>query len=133
MGRRQAAAAGEALSDVKFDAVLSSDLSRTVETTEHVLKANKYAGPVTKTSQLRERGYGDFEGWDPPKQFQKDGNFHLNAGRSVYDLVPIPGWQWKIDTFNPVGYQLESPEDFTTRIRNWFKAHAKDRYIISFS
>ena len=76
MGRRQAAAAGEALSDVKFDAVLSSDLSRTVETTEHVLKANKYAGPVTKTSQLRERGYGDFEGWDPSKQFQKGGNFH---------------------------------------------------------
>lgn len=67
VGRRQAAAAGEALSDVTFDAVLSSDLSRTVETTEHVLKANKYAGQISKIPQLRERGYGDFEGWDPPK------------------------------------------------------------------
>ena len=67
VGRRQAAAAGEALGDVTFDAVLSSDLSRTVETTEHVLKANKYAGQISKIPQLRERGYGDFEGWDPPK------------------------------------------------------------------
>ena len=67
MGRRQAAAAGEALSDVTFDAVLSSDLSRTVETAENVLKANKYAGLIAKTPQLRERSYGDFEGWDPPE------------------------------------------------------------------
>ena len=62
VGRRQAEAAGEALSDVTFDVVLCSDLSRTVRTAEHILKGNKFAGPMTKTSQLRERSYGDFEG-----------------------------------------------------------------------
>ena len=45
-----------------FDAVLSSDLARTQETAECVLKANKYVGPISKIPQLRERGYGDFEG-----------------------------------------------------------------------
>ena len=62
VGRRQAEAAGDALSDVAFDVVLSSDLSRTVGTAEHILKASKFAGSITKTPQIRERSYGDFEG-----------------------------------------------------------------------
>ena len=52
--------------------------------------------------------------------------FNVQAGRSVYDFVTIPGWQWRIETFHPEGYELESPEDFAARIRKWFKARFKD-------
>ena len=126
-------AAGEALSDVIFDAVLSSDLARTQETAKCVLQANKYEGPISKIPQLRERGYGDFEGWVACKlKRQRSFTLIFTLGRSIYDLVTVPGWQWVIETFNPEGYQLESPDDFTTRIKKWFKAHHKDGYIFAF-
>ena len=57
---------------------------------------------------------------------------NVQAGRSVYDFVTIPGWQWRIETFHPEGYELESPEDFAARIRKWFKARFKDSPHFSF-
>ena len=42
----------------------------------------------------------------------------------MYDLVPIPGWEWKIETFNPRGYRTESPEDFYKRITKWFEGRS---------
>ena len=40
-GRQQAEAAGKALADVPFDAVLSSDLARPLQTASGILKENR--------------------------------------------------------------------------------------------
>ncbi|CAB1128739.1 Alpha-ribazole phosphatase [Candidatus Hydrogenisulfobacillus filiaventi] len=58
-GRRRAEAAGRALAAIRFDRVLSSDLSRTRETAQRVAGA---AAPVEAVTALREQHFGRWEG-----------------------------------------------------------------------
>ncbi|MXV80722.1 MAG: histidine phosphatase family protein [Chloroflexi bacterium] len=59
-GRAQAEALGKRLSDVRFDAAYSSDLSRTMESAELVTAAR--ACEIVPTPELREFSYGEWEG-----------------------------------------------------------------------
>lgn len=61
-GEAQASAAGVALKDVSFSAVLTSDLGRARQTTQAILAENTDAIGATELSQLREQNYGGFEG-----------------------------------------------------------------------
>ncbi|KAM6216233.1 fructose-2,6-bisphosphatase TIGAR [Rhynchocyon petersi] len=63
-GFKQAEAAGIFLSNVKFTHVFSSDLTRTKQTTQGILKKNKFCKDmiVIHDSRLRERKYGVAEG-----------------------------------------------------------------------
>lgn len=60
LGRKQAEAAGEALKDIKIDAVFSSDLSRAYDTGRAI--AIHHGLSVTKDIRLREIHRGIFEG-----------------------------------------------------------------------
>lgn len=57
------------LSDVKFDAVYTSDLSRTVQTASIILEENKHADELTieMMPEFREVFFGSFEGEDVDK------------------------------------------------------------------
>jgi len=59
-GFEQAEALRDRLQDVAFDAVISSDLHRAVQTAE--ILAAPHRLPVTQTPLLRERDWGDFTG-----------------------------------------------------------------------
>src|SRR5690606_22589890 len=57
------------LADVKFDAVYTSDLSRTVQTASIILEENKHADELTieMMPEFREVFFGSFEGEDVDK------------------------------------------------------------------
>ena len=65
-GKRDVARSGAGLADVKFDAVYSSDLRRTVETAEIILNENNYKDTpaVVEMPEFREIFFGSFEGLD---------------------------------------------------------------------
>ncbi|XP_007503821.1 fructose-2,6-bisphosphatase TIGAR [Monodelphis domestica] len=64
IGFKQAAAAGEFLSNVKFTHVFSSDLMRTKQTTARILEKSRFCKEATVKydRRLRERKYGIAEG-----------------------------------------------------------------------
>jgi broad specificity phosphatase PhoE len=59
-GREQAHEAGRSLRGQAFDAIVSSDLARTLETAQII--AHELELTVTTSRALRERSFGDFEG-----------------------------------------------------------------------
>ena len=59
-GIAQAEAVAEKLRDEHFDAIVSSDLHRAIQTAEII--AQPHGLPVTTTPLLRERDWGDFTG-----------------------------------------------------------------------
>jgi len=59
-GTAQAEAARDRLADVRFDAIVASDLRRSIETAE--IMAAPHSLPLTITPLLRERDWGDFTG-----------------------------------------------------------------------
>lgn len=62
-GQAQAAAAAEALKDIWFSSVLTSDLPRAQQTTEAILAANAHPVGATDAEELREQNYGGFDGY----------------------------------------------------------------------
>lgn len=58
-GLNQAKACGEALKDITFDRILSSDLSRALVTAETI--RGNHTTPITVDKRLRELNFGDWE------------------------------------------------------------------------
>jgi broad specificity phosphatase PhoE len=93
-GREQAHEAALTLRGQEFDAIVSSDLARTVETAQIV--ARELDLSITTTTALRERSFGDFEG-RPLKELTPslsgienhvvvDDRAHPTNGESLQDL-----------------------------------------------
>ena len=61
-GQAQAAATAEALKEVRFSSVLTSDLPRAVQTTDTILAANVQPVAAQAFEELREQNYGGFDG-----------------------------------------------------------------------
>jgi len=63
-GKAVAIRTGERLSHIAFDRVYTSDLGRTIETAELILKQNKHSDPLElcRLPQFREVFFGSFEG-----------------------------------------------------------------------
>lgn len=62
-GQAQAAATAEALKDIRFASVLTSDLPRARQTTDAILAANVYPTGALDAEELREQNYGGFDGY----------------------------------------------------------------------
>jgi len=60
LGRSQALEAAQSLRGTSYDAIISSDLSRALETARII--GQELAVPVRTDAQLRERSFGEFEG-----------------------------------------------------------------------
>ncbi|KAK9367638.1 histidine phosphatase superfamily [Lipomyces kononenkoae] len=66
-GIRQSRRCGEALRKITFDAIWSSDLNRCIQTRDNALNSHLERLPDSRihtTELLRERGFGDVEGYD---------------------------------------------------------------------
>lgn len=64
-GEKGVRASGRGLADVKFDAVYTSDLQRTIDTAEIILAENKKTDPkieIKAMPEFREIFFGEFEG-----------------------------------------------------------------------
>lgn len=84
-GKEQVINAGKKLKNIKFDHIYSSDLLRTKETTDLILKELDYIPSVTYTDKLRERNHGDYEGhtWEYVRE-----NINNEAFRSIIEAPP---------------------------------------------
>lgn len=69
---------GRGLADIKFDAVYTSDLMRTIETAKIILQENKYASHLTlqPMKEFREVNFGYYEGLDA-NNLWRDVNEHM--------------------------------------------------------
>ena len=84
-GHKQTLAAGVELSEDKFDLVISSDLSRALQTAQNIVKENKTSqdiGQIQTDCILRERSFGVFE--DRP--IQECSDIAKAAGKSFYEV-----------------------------------------------
>lgn len=78
-GRRQAEAASSAMAGQHFDAIVASDLKRSIDTARIVARPHQL--PVLTTPLLRERDWGDF------------------TGRYIPDLKGLP-WPDNVETLD---------------------------------
>ncbi len=91
-GLEQAAELAKRLSDLRVDAVFSSDLSRAVQTAEILLEKNSWRVPLIKDSRLREINHGQWEGQsvfalDELKNLPSVENFRPPGGESFGDVA----------------------------------------------
>lgn len=75
-GEEGVRASGRGLAHVKFDAIYTSDLTRTLDTAEIILEENKATDPdtpITMMKEFREIFFGEFEGERVEEVYQKVG------------------------------------------------------------
>jgi probable phosphoglycerate mutase len=92
-GIRQTTALADKLSDIRFDAVYSSDLERARRTT-HILTSRSNNIPIIYDDRIRERHFGSFQGltWDEiSQQFPDDASRELSGN----PMNQVPGGESK--------------------------------------
>lgn len=78
-GRELAIITARALSDIKFDVVISSPLSRAYETAEIILRENKRTvPPIQADERLKEMNFGEWEGLGLTKENFEIPSEHFN-------------------------------------------------------
>lgn len=92
-GRREATAMGAWLADeYDVDRIVSSDLERTRETTAHVREAAARPLPdPTFDANLRERGFGIYQGFLVPDVFERFPDHDPDTSLSALDIDPLNG------------------------------------------
>lgn len=109
VGHEQARRVAHRLSEIRFDAIYSSDLGRVVETARYIMQFQE--APIVYDPLLRERGAGVYEGhprqllWDAEAQSgMAQIEFRPEGGESFLDL------QARIDAFVGMGRRRHSGE-----------------------
>lgn len=121
-GRDQAAATGEALKDIKYATVVSSDLRRAVETRDIILQhLNNKPQNVYADRAFREIFFGSFEGLD------SDMNWRIIARQNGYqdhdDIIrheSLEAGRNMMHEMDPTG-KAESYEQVIARFRKGFR------------
>lgn len=83
-GRQVAEDVGRGLADINFKTVYTSDLGRTVETAQLVMKHNQTSSglPINRVAELRETNYGSF-----------DGGWNEDMNQVSYDKYNVSTWE----------------------------------------
>lgn len=101
-GIAEAVAAGEKLQPYHFDHVFTSILSRALDTTKIVLNVtHQKKVPITTSSSLNERHYGDLQGLNKAETTTKYGPEQVKLWRRSYTTRPPNGESLK-DTIERV-------------------------------
>lgn len=91
-GRKEAAAAGEALKGYTFDVAFTSALKRAQNTLGIILESIGQSNiPLSKDEALNERHYGDLQGLDKAETAKKYGDEQVLIWRRSYDVAPPNG------------------------------------------
>lgn len=104
-GKDEAKKAGQILKDYNFDIVITSDLKRTVETSDIILSEIKKTPIILSSSELKERDYGDLSGKNKDELKAQYGADQIQIWRRSYLERPPNG---------------ENLEDVKYRVGNYF-------------
>lgn len=86
-GQQQAEKVAHYLKDIPFDAFATSDLIRCVNTSKPILEEQQWTGPVTTTSNLRERNMGPAQGMRIQDAIDQYGTDFRNLGEKEHELL----------------------------------------------
>lgn len=110
-GEAEAKAAGERLSEFKFDNAYSSILKRANRTLDFILAETSQRGiPVQKDEALNERMYGDLQGMDKDAARKKFGEDQVLIWRRSYDIPPPGGESLKLTRERVIPFYKEHIE-----------------------
>lgn len=113
-GRRQAELAASRLAGTSFDAAYASDLLRCVETAETIL--GSHSARLRRTSDLREQGYGEWEG-RVFREIQRDDPVRYDTlMKHPTDFVPpggegIPALLERVERFVATARETHGPDE----------------------
>ena len=92
LGREEARRAGEHLKGMPFSHAFTSHLKRAQETLRIILETGAFGDiPVTSSSALNERHYGDLQGLNKDETARKYGADQVHIWRRSYDVCPPGG------------------------------------------
>lgn len=91
LGREEARKAGEHLKGMKFARAFSSHLKRAQETLRIIQETAGLSMPVSFSSALNERHYGDLQGLNKEETAKKYGADQVHVWRRSYDVSPPGG------------------------------------------
>lgn len=112
----EAECVGKLLSDIKFNCIYTSDLVRTIDTANILLKFNKSTNFFIKYEQsLKERDYGGLTGKNKKELEEQYGREQIKIWRRSWDVKPPKGDVW-------VG---ESLKDVSVRVGNFYDSEIK--------
>lgn len=94
VGRLQASKVGAAMSTIKIDDLVSSDLQRCARTMDYI-KLHHPDVPVRYTENLRERNMGSAEGMHIQAAIDKYGPDFRNLGENSHQLITRIDAEWK--------------------------------------
>lgn len=100
-GKADSVKLGEMLQDITFDHIYTSDLKRTHETLEGILKGKGDVSntPRTESTELKERDYGDLTGKNKWEVQQEIGDEAFTGIRRGWDY-PVPGGETLKDVYD---------------------------------
>jgi 2,3-bisphosphoglycerate-dependent phosphoglycerate mutase len=108
LGEEQAAAAGRAMRDIKFDIAFTSVLKRAIDTTRIALEnAGQPDVPVIRDKAINERMYGDLQGLNKAETAKQYGDHQVKLWRRSYDVAPPNGESLKDTAARSVPYLKE--------------------------
>jgi 2,3-bisphosphoglycerate-dependent phosphoglycerate mutase len=111
LGRKEAAAAGEALKGYSFDVAFTSDLKRAQNTLQLILEGIGQSGiPVNKDQALNERHYGDLQGLNKAETAVKYGDEQVLIWRRSFDIAPPNGESLKDTAARTLPYFIDNIE-----------------------
>lgn len=136
-GIQIAKTSGQMFKDIPFDLVYSSDLTRALDTAKIFLESARKNLPINPLSDLREIGFGYFEGMDGPNTWRL-------ADAKAVELGIIPEGKEAPESIRIDMLHLMDPyclaekhEDFMNRLKNGImgilKKHPDKKHILILS
>jgi broad specificity phosphatase PhoE len=108
VGLEQVALLGEAFRSHRFERILTSDLQRAVQTAEAIQATT--GACLTKTPNLRERCFGEWEGIDFETFGALTNDLAVQQGVSPFEMRP-PGGESFLDVWNRLGPIVQEVEN----------------------
>ena len=111
---------GKGLANIKFDAVYSSDLMRTIETAQIILKENNFAEhlKISPMKEFREVHFGSFEGLEAHKVWRDvEENVRLKHGLPVGNDFQIEAALNSVKDLDPYKH-AENYAEFWNRVES---------------
>ncbi|MAU29539.1 MAG: 2,3-bisphosphoglycerate-dependent phosphoglycerate mutase [Euryarchaeota archaeon] len=105
-GVREAEAAGDLLSEIRFDAIHTSGLIRAQRTATIIMSRNSASDevPLIKDERLNERHYGDLQGLNKAETAEKHGPEQVHIWRRSFDIPPPGGESLKMNAERTIPY-----------------------------
>jgi 2,3-bisphosphoglycerate-dependent phosphoglycerate mutase len=118
-GRKEAKDAGKKLRGIRFNHCFTSSLKRAQETLSLILEEAQHPPvPVTQSSALNERNYGDLQGLNKAETAARYGDAQVALWRRSYNTRPPGGESLKDTADRVIPYYRQQIEPFLQKEDN---------------